>query len=95
MMSQRNASVAVSAAPRPNLQNPNLIGAKGMSLIAKRRHARNSEPLPLFVWAERNALNVFDPLLITRKLAKRSNLSPSVLNAMAEAHGFKGRSSHD
>jgi hypothetical protein len=65
-----------------------------MSHIARRARARNSE-LPLFDWAERNALNVFDPLLITRKLARRSNLSPSVLNAMAEAHGFRGRRSSD
>lgn len=90
MSSQINASVAVDAAPRPILQNPNLIGAKGMSFIASRRHAHNSE-LPLFEWAERNALNAFEPLLITHKLARRSRLSPSVLNAMAEAHGFKGR----
>jgi hypothetical protein len=61
-----------------------------MAFLAKRRRARNSE-LPLFDWAERNALNVFDPLIVTRKLARRSNLSPSVLNAMAEAHGFRGR----
>lgn len=61
-----------------------------MTLVAKRLRARNSEPLPQFDCAERN-VPIFEPLFITRKLAGRVRFSASVLNAMAEAHGFTGR----
>jgi hypothetical protein len=64
-----------------------------MSLVANRSLARNSnpDPLPLFDWAERNRPIIFEQLRITRKLAGRVRISASVLNVMAEAHGFIGR----
>lgn len=62
-----------------------------MAVLSKRKRARNLNPLPLFHWAEQNQQSVFDPLLITSKLASRLRISPSALNAMAEANGFTGR----
>ena len=62
-----------------------------MCRLPKRTRARNLNPLPLFKWAEQNQQSVFDPLLITSKLASRLSISPSALNAMAEANGFVGR----
>jgi hypothetical protein len=62
-----------------------------MANLPRHARARKSIPLPLFDWADQNRQSVFDPLLITRKLANRWRVSPSVLNAMAELNGFKGR----
>jgi len=62
-----------------------------MVILTTQKYARNSKSLPLFDWAERNGQSVFDPLLITRKLANRLRMSPSMINAMAEANGFNGR----
>ena len=62
-----------------------------MTVLSRHALARNLNPLPLFQWAEDNQQSVFDPLLITSKLANRFRISPSVLNAMAEANGYIGR----
>jgi hypothetical protein len=90
--------LALNEVPRSLLEQrrgqssqPLTKGAKGMTFIAKSRSARKYDPLPLFVWADRNNVAPIDPLLVTRKLAGRVRVSASVLNVMAEAHGFIGR----
>ena len=80
-----------AAAPRLTLKTILKNGAKGMAILAKRRLVRNTKSLPLFEWADSNAADVFEPLLITGKLARQLDISPSVLNVMAAANGFKGR----
>ena len=62
-----------------------------MSVLPERPRVRKSKSLPLFDWAEQNQIPVFNPLLITRKLARQLKVSPSTLNAMAEANGYKGK----
>jgi len=62
-----------------------------MSIIHECTRVRKLKALPLFEWAEENQTSVFNPLLITRKLARHLNMSASTLNAMAEANGYKGR----
>ena len=62
-----------------------------MFILHERTRMRKSKPLPLFEWAEKNQPSVFNPLLITRKLARHLNMPASTLNAMAEANGYKGR----
>ena len=62
-----------------------------MAVLSRLAHERKLNPLPLFEWAEQNQQLVFDPLLITSKLTKQLRLSQSVLNAWADANGYKGR----
>lgn len=62
-----------------------------MVILPKRRIKRNSQSLPLFEWADRQERPVFEPLLVTTKLARKLRISPSVLNVMAEANGYVGR----
>ena len=62
-----------------------------MSVLPERTRMRKSKPLPLFEWAENNKTSVFNPLLITRKLARQLKMPASTLNAMAEANGYNGR----
>ncbi|MEP5862486.1 MAG: hypothetical protein ABJ281_08570 [Lentilitoribacter sp.] len=62
-----------------------------MAILPKRSRMRNSNQLSLFDWQAPIAPPVFDSLLITRKLAREMNISPAVLNVMAEAHGYTGR----
>ena len=62
-----------------------------MLILHERTRLRKLKTLPLFKWAEENQTPVFNQLLITRKLARHLNMSASMLNAMAEANGYKGR----
>ena len=62
-----------------------------MAVLPERTRMRKSKSLPLFDWAEKNQNSVFNPLIITRKLARHFNMSASTLNAMAEANGYNGR----
>ncbi|MCP4121513.1 MAG: hypothetical protein GY751_07135 [Bacteroidetes bacterium] len=62
-----------------------------MSVLPERTPMRKLKSLPLFEWAEKNQTSVFNPLLITRKLARHLKMPASTLNAMAEANGYKGR----
>ncbi len=62
-----------------------------MSVLSKHAHPRNSNQLSLFDWQPVNRQPVFGLLSITRKLANQTSISPSVLNAMAEANGYIGR----
>ena len=78
-----------SAEAQPKSQQQ--IGVISMSALPKRTRVRNKNTLPLFEWAEKNGTTVFNPLLITKKLAKHFNMSASTLNALAEVHGYTGR----
>ncbi|MCP4121938.1 MAG: hypothetical protein GY751_09320 [Bacteroidetes bacterium] len=62
-----------------------------MAVLPDRAGMRNSKSLPLFEWAEKNQASVFNPLLITQKLARHLRIPASTLNAMAEANGYNGR----
>ena len=62
-----------------------------MAILPKRSRVRNSNQLSLFDWQPPIAPQICEPLLITRKLARETNISPAVLNVMAEAHGYTGR----
>ena len=62
-----------------------------MSVLPERTRMRNLKSLSLFEWAEKSQTLVFNPLLITRRLARRLMMPASTLNAMAEANGYKGR----
>ena len=66
-----------------------------MAILPKRTRVRNLKPLPLFDWAEQNGTTVFNPLLITKKLARHFYMSASSFNAIAEAHGYTGRGEAD
>jgi hypothetical protein len=64
-----------------------------MSVLTERTRVRKLNSLPLFEWAEKNRTSVFNPLLITQKLARHLKMSASTFNAMAELNGYKGRGS--
>ena len=91
----KNAPVAVRAAPRPNQKTQRRNGVISMAVLPKRARLRKLNPLPLFDWAERNGATVFNPLLITKKLARHFDMSASSFNAIAEAHGYTGRGEAD
>jgi hypothetical protein len=62
-----------------------------MQYLSSHSLARNSNQLSLFDWQPNDRQQVFGLLSITRKLANQTSISPSVLNAMAEANGYIGR----
>lgn len=66
-----------------------------MAVLPNRARMRKLKPLPLFDWAEKNGTSIFNPLLITRKLAKHFNVPASTFNAMAEVNGYTGRGEAD
>ena len=59
-----------------------------MADLSNWRRVRNSKSLPLFEWADQRRSIIHPPLLITRQLEKRFQLSGNMLNAWAEANGF-------